>query len=374
LLAAHIWRLHLVQYPGIARLIGFPGAAMASRNIRGEAAYLKHMPEPRNGNLLMHVVSVYNNKGGVGKSTLTVGLAEFLASNRQKRVLVIDLDAQASSSNSLLGYRLLIEAIQGCRTIVELAGEAARTRRVVGKPADFFTARPATGARGAALERIEVLVPDKAGMIELEETLDPRSDATILRDFLKPALQDFDFVLIDMPGNVDRRSTMVVAGLVMSDFVLVPIEPNQISLNALPETFDLVHYARGIEGDGKPAVIGMVLNKTDRRTQQFRSKMPEILRAANSGELPPIFESLLPDTPKLATSTDETLDFRTLRERYDTYYDNVRKVARELEDRCDGRTPVPDSRATRFGPVIRGILNKFARRKPKSAATRQTVS
>jgi len=33
----------------------------------------------------MHVVSIYNNKGGVGKSTLTVGIAEFLASNREKR-------------------------------------------------------------------------------------------------------------------------------------------------------------------------------------------------------------------------------------------------------------------------------------------------
>jgi cellulose biosynthesis protein BcsQ len=145
------------------------------------------------------------------------------------------------------------------------------------------------------------------------------------------------FVLIDLPGNLDRRSRLAVAGLVMSDFVLVPIEPNQISLTALPDSFDMNHYARDLGGDGKPAVVGMVLNKTDRRTQQFRSKMPEIVKAAGSGELPPILDSLLPETPKLATATDETLDFRTLRDRFDTYYDNVRKVARELEDRCAGR-------------------------------------
>ena len=41
----------------------------------------------------MHVISIYNNKGGVGKSTLTIGIAEFLASNRKKKVLIIDLDA-----------------------------------------------------------------------------------------------------------------------------------------------------------------------------------------------------------------------------------------------------------------------------------------
>src|SRR4051812_20907769 len=92
----------------------------------------------------MHVVSIYNNKGGVGKSTLAVGIAEFLASNRKKRVLVIDLDAQASSSGSLLGRRALTEAIQNRRTVAELVGEAARTGRVVEKPSDFFTTRAAS--------------------------------------------------------------------------------------------------------------------------------------------------------------------------------------------------------------------------------------
>ena len=52
----------------------------------------------------MPVVSIFTNKGGDGKSTVTVGLAEFLAGNRGKRVLVIDLDAQASSACALLGH------------------------------------------------------------------------------------------------------------------------------------------------------------------------------------------------------------------------------------------------------------------------------
>ena len=51
----------------------------------------------------MPIVAVFNNKGGEGKSTVTVGLAEFLAGNRDKKVLVIDLDAQASSTCALVG-------------------------------------------------------------------------------------------------------------------------------------------------------------------------------------------------------------------------------------------------------------------------------
>ena len=60
----------------------------------------------------MHVISIYNNKGGVGKSTLIIGIAEFLASNRKKKVLIIDLDAQASSSSALLGRGAIAGAIQ----------------------------------------------------------------------------------------------------------------------------------------------------------------------------------------------------------------------------------------------------------------------
>ena len=110
----------------------------------------------------MHVVSIYNNKGGVGKSTLTIGIAEFLASNRKKKVLIIDLDAQASSSSALLGRTLIAEAVQNRKTIADLVEGIARTRRVLRNPSDFVTLRPASSARGTALEQIGVLVPGKA--------------------------------------------------------------------------------------------------------------------------------------------------------------------------------------------------------------------
>ena len=87
----------------------------------------------------------------------------------------------------------------------------------------------------------------------------------------------------------------------------------------------------------------MILNKTDKRTEQYRSKLPLIFQKVDKGELPPIFENFLPDTSKLGTATDVTLDFHTLKGRFDTYYDNVRKIARELEERCEGRFASPQT-------------------------------
>jgi chromosome partitioning protein len=316
----------------------------------------------------MPVVSVYNNKGGVGKSTLTVGLAEFLAANRNKSVLVIDLDAQASSSGALLGRQALIQAIRTRRTIPRLFGEAIRSGRALRDLSGFVTERPRSTARGTALESIGVMVPDKPAMLEVEEKIGPSDQLVLLRDRLKPALGRYDFTLIDLPGNIDRRNKLAVGALVMSDFVLIPVEPSQIALNALPDTFDLIHYCREVSKSGRPAIVGLVLNKSDKRTEQYRSKFPSILEAANRGELPPVFENVIPDTPKLASATDETCDFSTLKDRFDTYYDHVRKVARELEERCEKYSfPAYNGSASEFGGWFRNLFSTLAGRKKGKA-------
>ena len=52
---------------------------------------------------LTHVISTINLKGGVGKTTTTVALAETLSVKRRKRVLVIDLDPQTNATTMLIG-------------------------------------------------------------------------------------------------------------------------------------------------------------------------------------------------------------------------------------------------------------------------------
>jgi len=136
----------------------------------------------------------------------------------------------------------------------------------------------------------------------------------------------------------------------------------QIALDALPDTFDLIAEAQAAGGGASPAIIGMVLNQTDRRTQQYRSKLPQIIRDADSKKLPPVFKHILGDHPQMEQATDYTLNPKTLRQRFGTYYDNVRKVAKELEKRCDeyaasGRQRKAEQYATR----IRQVLAAFSR-------------
>jgi cellulose biosynthesis protein BcsQ len=63
------------------------------------------------------VITVVNMKGGVGKTTTVIALAETLAAMDRAGVLVIDLDTQASASYSMVGDRILTDLIQNDRTI-----------------------------------------------------------------------------------------------------------------------------------------------------------------------------------------------------------------------------------------------------------------
>jgi chromosome partitioning protein len=154
---------------------------------------------------------------------------------------------------------------------------------------------------------------------------------------LRPLLEkEFDIVLLDLPANIDRRNFLPMAALSTADFIVTPTEPSKITLNALEKTFSIIRDAQGAarqSGRPEPKLVGLVLNKTDRRTKQYRLHAKELkVRAGENDSL--VFDNWLPPAPALATATDDSLQFEHLRERYDTYYDHVRKVSREMAERC----------------------------------------
>lgn len=287
----------------------------------------------------MPIVSIYNNKGGEGKSTVTVGLAEFLAGNRGRSVLVIDLDAQASSSRALLGHEKAKAAIDAQSSMAELFDRLRKCRTQPRYIEAYFIRRDATEARGSALADLYVMVPDGDKQFDLEDSINPRRNRHILREWLRPALKDFDFVLVDLPGNLNRASTIAMNGLIMSDTVLVPVRPTSLSLGGLPPTFKIIRHAAEATNNGSPTVIGLLLNETDRRTQQYRDNFKPLLGEITKGNLPKVFDNLWPPSPSFAAATDARRECRTLKERFGNNYDHARKVAVEFEKECSKRQP-----------------------------------
>jgi chromosome partitioning protein len=282
----------------------------------------------------MPIVAIYNNKGGEGKSTVTVGLAEFLAGNRGRSLLVIDLDAQASSSCALLGRTAVRAAINQNRTIADLFQRLRQGRTPPKVLSDYLIPRAASDARGSALAELHVLVPDGDKIFDLEEKLSPRGNLHHLAEYLRPVTKDFEFVLVDLPGNVNKASIIAMNGLVMCDTVLIPIRPTAISLGGLPPTFRVIDYAREANGRGCPTVLGFLLNETDRRFEQYKANLPAILEEIKRGGLPRAFDNVWPPSSSFESATDANRHFRTLKERFGNNYEHARKVTIEFEKAC----------------------------------------
>lgn len=194
----------------------------------------------------MPIISVFNNKGGVGKSTVTIGLAEFLSGHQGKRTLVVDLDSQASTSGSLVGRKAISTAIAEQRTTVDLMAALKTPARRTLNLADFVVTRPAVDGPRFSLGQIDLLVPNKPRQVDFEEDeMGSRKSLTLMRDRLKhQLLQDYDYVLVDHPGNLDRRQKFAWNGLAMSDFVIIPILPTEMTVAATPDTLEILEQVR----------------------------------------------------------------------------------------------------------------------------------
>jgi chromosome partitioning protein len=170
-----------------------------------------------------------NAKGGVGKSTLVLALAETFAAYHGKSVLVIDADAQASISHLLVRHDPLEAAQSGGRTIVDyLVGavlkDAAPNWRdfVISDASDIDDARSVS------------LVPSDTQLTLFEREVSKGDHETRLRgtieSWLTEAAQTYDIVLIDSAPGL---SVLTECFLREAHYYVSPTKPDYISTRGL---------------------------------------------------------------------------------------------------------------------------------------------
>lgn len=205
---------------------------------------------------MRNTITVMNAKGGVGKSTLILALAETLSAFHGKKVLVIDSDAQASISHMLLPQRQL-EALQDeGQTIVDyfiatvLKEEAADWRRyVIAGVSDVDDARTVD------------LLPSDTNLTLFEREVSKEDRETKLRQAvgacLREARQAYDYVLIDSAPGL---SVLTECWLREADFYLSPTRPDYISTRGL--AFMRKFRQRNPEM-GFAELLGVIVNMKD---------------------------------------------------------------------------------------------------------------
>lgn len=178
---------------------------------------------------MRNTIAVMNTKGGVGKSTLVLALAETLSAHHGKNVLVIDSDAQATVSSMLMTIQNLHKLQEGALTLVDYLVQ----RVLQGEPTEWprFVVRNVSDIDDA---RTVFLIPSDMQLTLFEREVSKESLHGRLRTeigrLLAEARTVFDIVLIDCPPGL---SVLTESWLREADFHISPTKADYVSVCGL---------------------------------------------------------------------------------------------------------------------------------------------
>jgi chromosome partitioning protein len=214
---------------------------------------------------MRNTITVMNAKGGVGKSTLVLALAETLATYHGKSILVIDADAQASISHLLVRQPQLEAAQSASRTIVDyLIGAVLKEATTSWRDFVLADVSDVDDARSIAL------VPSDTALTLFEREVSRGEHEARLRKtigaWLVEAGSSYDLVLIDSAPGL---SVLTECFLREASFYLSPTKPDVISTRGLR----FLEEFKGRDPQmGFAENLGVIVNMTDvhsARDEQF---------------------------------------------------------------------------------------------------------
>lgn len=226
----------------------------------------------------MRVISITNQKGGVGKTTTAINLGAALAASGYS-VLIADLDPQGNASTGLG-----IEPAARSKTTYDLLIDGAALADV---------------AMPTGIDNLSI-APATTDLSSTDVELGQRDNRVfLLKDALSEHTAAYDFVLIDCPPSL---SLLTLNALVASDSILVPLQAEFFALEGLSQ---LMLTVREVRETANPTlrIEGVVLTMHDARNNL--SRQVEDDARANLGDL--VLKTMIPRNVRLSEAPSYAL-------------------------------------------------------------------
>jgi chromosome partitioning protein len=280
-----------------------------------------------------NVIAMINLKGGVGKTTTSVAVSEFLAALYGKRVLVIDLDPQTNASVMLIGEEKWEELNEEGNTLATLFEDALREP---GEPKKFdlsATLQKHVSNVGSVTQLD--LLPSSLDLIDIQDRLGSMptgrfySDTPVdlLRRAIKPIIDEYEYVIIDCPPNL---GIITLNGLRIASSYVIPTIPDVLSTYGIPQIMTRVKaFADNVGDDIEP--LGIVISKYRAQSTLHANT---IKRLQANPKLPKLFETWVPENNNIAASA-EFVEVNKLRQKYGYRgeFDIFRSLTKEIMQR-----------------------------------------
>lgn len=219
------------------------------------------------------IISVTNQKGGVGKTTTCVNLASYIA-DTGKRVLLIDMDPQGNACSSLG-----VEIEKGKNSIYEvLLGEVDIKDAIYPSVLKTLSVIPSTvDLSGAEVDLVYVDNREK-----------------VLKEALKEVKSDYDYIFIDCPPSL---GLLTVNALTATNTIIIPIQCEYFALVGLGQ---LMNTVRLIKKHLNPEIEieGVLLTMKDNRSNLVAQVSEEIRKYFETK----VYDTYIPRNVRLAES------------------------------------------------------------------------